>query len=499
MKFRLLAFFLTLSCYFSAQTDSLKKLLEKATHDTTRCTLLNQLIEAESNDRIWPGYNEQLLKIADKNLEKPGTFKNFFLKSRSIAINNLGYLANLSGNNKKATGHYEEALSIQQRIGHKEGMAASYYNLGDIYVLQGDLSRGLEYLHKALEIYEKLNSDYGRSYVLNDLGWNYYVQGDLAKGLEYLEKARIMRIKIGDKRGLANTYSNMGHIYRKQDKVKEAEEQFRKTLALMEETDDQRGVAMALNNLGSINLDHGKYQEAIIYYDKAAALQEKVPDLMGWATSINNHGACLYYIANGDRKIYAEALVYSNKSMATAKKIGQPNLIKNAAYTLQGIYRKLGDHKKALEFYRLYITMGDSLTNAETRKTSIKRQFQYEYGKKAAADSVRNQEEQKVKDALLSTRYSQLKQEKVQRYALYGGLAAVLLFVLFIFNRFRITQKQKVIIEEQKKLVDLAYESLHEKNKEVMDSIFYARRIQRALITSERYVERQLKRLRNRE
>jgi len=44
-------------------------------------------------------------------------------------------------------------------------------------------------------------------------------------------------------------------------------------------------------------------------------------------------------------------------------------------------------------------------------------------------------------------------------------------------------------------MVDAAYESLHEKNKEVMDSIYYARRIQRALITSEKYIANQLNKL----
>jgi len=70
----------------------------------------------------------------------------------------------------------------------------------------------------------------------------------------------------------------------------------------------------------------------------------------------------------------------------------------------------------------------------------------------------------------------------------------IIAFSAFVFNRFRITQRQKVIIEKQKHEVDAAYEKLHEKNKEVMDSIYYARRIQRALITSEKYIARQLAR-----
>ena len=139
--------------------------------------------------------------------------------------------------------------------------------------------------------------------------------------------------------------------------------------------------------------------------------------------------------------------------------------------------------------------MQDSIVNKETKKAFVKKQFQYEYEKKAATDSIKNSEEQKVKDAQLFAQSASLKQEKVQRYALYGGLLLVISFLGFVFNRFKVTQKQKAIIEAQKIEVDRAYESLHEKNKEVMDSIFYARRIQRALITSERYIHKHLNRL----
>ena len=74
-------------------------------------------------------------------------------------------------------------------------------------------------------------------------------------------------------------------------------------------------------------------------------------------------------------------------------------------------------------------------------------------------------------------------------------MLVVTIFSLFLYKRFRITQRQKTIIENQKVLVDKAYNELHEKNKEVMDSIRYAKRIQTALITGEKYIENSLKQL----
>lgn len=52
--------------------------------------------------------------------------------------------------------------------------------------------------------------------------------------------------------------------------------------------------------------------------------------------------------------------------------------------------------------------------------------------------------------------------------------------------------RQKLQLEEQKTLVDSAYHELHEKNKEIIDSIRYARRIQQSLLPNESYISRQL-------
>jgi hypothetical protein len=65
-----------------------------------------------------------------------------------------------------------------------------------------------------------------------------------------------------------------------------------------------------------------------------------------------------------------------------------------------------------------------------------------------------------------------------------------------MYNRFKITQKQKVIIEEQKKVVEEQKHLVEEKQLEILDSIHYAKRIQNAHLPSEKYFVRSLGRLR---
>ncbi|MEZ4939150.1 MAG: SpoIIE family protein phosphatase [Crocinitomicaceae bacterium] len=90
-------------------------------------------------------------------------------------------------------------------------------------------------------------------------------------------------------------------------------------------------------------------------------------------------------------------------------------------------------------------------------------------------------------------------QEKRNSYYSYGGLLLSVFFGIFIFNRFRVSQKQKKIIEEQKKqsdelrnLAEHQKELVEEKNKEILDSINYAKRIQTAILPPDHLIKKSL-------
>lgn len=70
-----------------------------------------------------------------------------------------------------------------------------------------------------------------------------------------------------------------------------------------------------------------------------------------------------------------------------------------------------------------------------------------------------------------------------------AGLALVIVFAAFMYNRFKVTQKQKQIIEakewetqEQNKIITQQKHIVEEKQKEILDSINYAKRIQYTLL-----------------
>ena len=82
-------------------------------------------------------------------------------------------------------------------------------------------------------------------------------------------------------------------------------------------------------------------------------------------------------------------------------------------------------------------------------------------------------------------------------------LFIVIVFAGFVFRSLRITRKQKeiielqkILVEEQKLEVELQKHKVEEHQREIIDSITYAMRIQRALLPTEKYIEKNMNRLR---
>lgn len=251
---------------------------------------------------------------------------------------------------------------------------------------------------------------------------------------------------------------------------------FEEALLIRKRQNDNLGVAVLLNNI-SLNYSlSGNLKSAINFAEQSIIIYEKIKNKRGMAYAYINLSN-LYFVNNKKHL----ALEYALKAQQLAEEIKYIEVNKLAANRLFQIYKNMGHFSNALKNYEIYIKMRDSITNQETRKASIKSQLKYEYEKKAAADSVKIAEEKKLTTI-------KLQQEKTQRYYLYASLGLVGLFALFMFNRFRVTNKQKKLIEEQKKLVEEQKHLVDEKQKEILDSIHYAKRIQKALLPSEKYI-----------
>lgn len=394
-------------------------------------------------------------------------------------------------------------------ISLKNSKAQALNNIGYVYDNQGKIRQSLIYYHRSLKILEETGNMEGMATSLNNIGYIYESQERHEKALEYYLKSLKIEEEINNMEGVSGSLSNLGILYEELEEYEKAFQSHSQALKISEELDDKIGVARGLNNIGSYFEFQGEIDKAMNYYNKSLAIEEEINNVEGIITSQINIGRLYLH-----QKKMTLAKKYLSSSLKQSKLLGFPILIKNSTKLLYIIAEKQGNYKETFEMYQLYITMRDSINNEETYRATIQQSSKYEYEKQTAADSIVNAEAEKVHLANLAAETAkseknelEVKAQKKQKWFLYIGLGLVALFAIFMFNRFRVTQKQKNVIDEQKQLVEkqkssveqqkeqieLQHHQLEETHQEISDSIKYAERLQLAILPSKEDLKEGLK------
>lgn len=501
----------------SAQTaslDSLKNEYNKCTNDSIRCFLLYFIVESEYNADVWPKYNEQLGEIALRNYRTgPLHTKRYFLFYYAMSLSNKGYLIMTKGNYGKAVDFYNRALIIHSAIGDTLGISTAYINIGYSLRQQGNIVKALDNYYKALKLQELLGDKRSCSVSYNNIGFVHGMQGEYDKALACYRKAEKINLEIGVKDDLAICYGNMAKIFytygdiesKSNDKlsgVKKGIEYLNKAIEIQRELKNYALLAGSLNTLGGVFENHGDpscnesgtkcleqgKRKAFGLYMEALKIREQNRDTLGLAQSY-------YSMASGliQQGKWNEALDYATKALNIGKKFGVPERIMDASALLKTIYEKKEKYDKAVEMFELNIKMRDSLSNEEIRKADLKKQFETEYEIQSSKDSIANVG--KIREGQLKHEAA-ITQQRTYTYGGFAGLALMLVVAGVSFKAYRNKQKANIIITEQKQFVDTQKHIIEEKQKEIIDSINYAQRIQRAHLPSEKYIGRKLNELR---
>jgi serine phosphatase RsbU (regulator of sigma subunit) len=139
--------------------------------------------------------------------------------------------------------------------------------------------------------------------------------------------------------------------------------------------------------------------------------------------------------------------------------------------------------------YELQIKMRDSINSQATQKASLKKEMQYDFEKKRDIADAEYKSGLKNQEIIAEEKN---RKQKLVTYFVIGGLILVLAFAGFILNRFKVTKRQKQVIEVKEKETQLQKHIIEEKHKEITDSINYAERIQRSFIASKEMLDENL-------
>ena len=449
--------------------DSLKKCINTSTHDTLRINAYyawDNIIYI-SDPKLDLELNQKIVDLANQNLEKESlsnTEKKAFKKSLSLALNSIGIIFYNKGDNDKALNYYSRSLKIREEIGDKKGIAATLNNFGIIYQDQGDYVKAIDYYTRSLKTNEEIGDKNGEANTLSNIGRIYTEQGDTSKAIEYLTRSLKIKEAIDDKRGMATAYNNLGSIYFGHSNIVKAMEYFSRYLTMSEEIGDINNIALALANIGSVYKNSEDNSKALDYYTRSLKIFEEIGNKKWMAALLTNIGEI--YKKNGEIEKEVE---FYKKALAIAQGAGLVATTKDASQNLATSYKIIGNYKESLKMFELYIMMRDSILSEKSQKEIMKQEIKYTYDKQKALDA-------KEYEKQIAVSAEREQKQKVITSAIAVFLVLVMLFAALLYNRYRIKQKTSKEIQQ--------------KNKEINDSISYAKRIQTSFLTSENYISR---------
>ena len=292
------------------------------------------------------------------------------------------------------------------------------------------------------------------------------------KAIVYHRTALKLRSEIGEKI-TSNSYLRLAGCFQNQKKYDSAYYYFYKGIRIANKYNLKRNLSAFYNNLGITYNNDKKTDSALVYYKKALNVLEDFQDSIGIAGTLINIGT-LYV----DQKKYDAGIEYFKRGLWVAKQTGFKQWIANGASGLSGVYYVKGDYKLAYDNYKLSRDYNDSIFNEAKANDIANAEEKYQSEKK--------QKELEIADLKIKMQGDELSKSNTQRTILIFGLViSLIIFAVVFWGYSRMKKLSKELSIVNKEVVKQNH-IIEEKNKDITDSIQYAKQIQKALLASDK-------------
>ena len=375
----------------------------------------------------------------------------------------------MDDNYDDARRYFTRSLDVAKETLDKKLIAEELTRLGDINRLQDQNGPALDLLFQAYYIYKDLKMTEKMEHNLALIGDISRCMENYSDALKYLNEALDLCEKNNWKKEEGFCLSSIGGVYQLQKEYDKALIFYKRGLDLSVLIKDTLRIIDFTYSTGDLLVEQGNYKDAQVYLNKALELNKIVKD--------NYHmGFCYMGLAKIylQQKQYGKSIEEGLRSYQYGISMDSPGLRADVAKILYQAYSQSGDFKNGFKFLKINYDLYDSVINTDNIKEQTQIELNYKNSYKEKQDSLLRSEQQKQKDILQE---AELKQQKIWAIAGGIGLFMAIVVVIIVFRFYQKEKKSKQIINRQKSLVD-------SKNKEIVDSINYARKIQQAIIPS---------------
>ncbi|MBQ9470625.1 MAG: tetratricopeptide repeat protein [Bacteroidales bacterium] len=378
----------------------------------------------------------------------------------------MGNVMQLKGQYARALEHYEQAAKLNRRLGNQQQLARVLVSQGTAFALTGSNMHGVELMLDALNLLEGMADTEGMAWTSLSISrlFNRIGLGD--KAMQYAEQALNLYRSIQNSNGELLSLTEQANINFGERLYPEALRIARQVLEANTKGNNTHGMAGNHLLLGIIYYHTDSLQLALQHLNRAHKLKHSLND------SLNLSRLNVYlgktHIAMGQQKI---GLGHLRTALLLAQQQHLQADLGEAHLGLSELYDQQGMHQLALQHYRSYAAIHDSLNT-----TAIARlEMQYDFEK-------REQERELIARQRDEIQRVKLQRQRIISAFLVGALVLAIAFASVVFRFLHEKQRSNQMLTERNAEIEQQKHEIETQQQQITSSITYASRIQKAIL-----------------
>lgn len=330
-----------------------------------------------------------------------------------------------------------DGLALADSIGYDAGRGRCQYDMGLALLYQGYAPEALEFLYAAQELLEPVRDTFYLFQTYSAFAYVGWDQRDFDESLRYLRLSRPHARALADTNLLISVQSDLAETYLRQGRLDSAMAYLPRAEAMAVATGDAFQMAVVRGQLGRLLALQGRHREAIpVCLDAERRSAEAQWNARQILLSLATAYAAL------DRP--DSAILASRRCLRVARQGSfMDETVPLAHACLSEAHYGQGRVDSAMHHARLEAETYAQIVNAE----KARRIQGLRFGQEWHASRI----ERAQREAALQ---ADVRRERFQRNAGLAGTTLFLGFSTLLFQRFRITRRQREVIARQKGRVD---------------------------------------------
>lgn len=360
----------------------------------------------------------------------------------------------------------ERAWPLIEKTGNNEAKLEFMMAEGRVHLNNQQDEKGMQLSQEVLKEAEEQKDSVRISRINYSMGVYYFWKEELDYAIKYIKRSVESFPSYGDQKTKATNLMALGVLHQGNKDYEKALIYHQQALEIKEREQAWDIIPISLNNLSELHFEMGNIVKAIELADKSISIADTTGDDPAYYYAKFIKGE--YYMKMDQHQ---QAVPLIEEAVHYWEDINSGKDLPRAYTVLTEAYKLSGHPERAFYSLEKYVAIKDSLFKGDQQAAAKDVAAKYETEKKELLLA------QEKKDKEFAQKESEMvKLAERQRLVVFGLIGVLLVLnILYFYKRYKHQQKDKELIEEQKKQLEV-------RSQEILDSIIYARRIQTAIL-----------------